>query len=176
MPLIGPVDPAAAQELGLDSLLESFTRLGDEDATFPRILAHAPKYASALWGAMAEALFEGNVDHSLKEIIRIQLARTAGDSYFASLRSKRAVGAGLTEERIDAAGDFANDPQFTEAEKWALRYAHLMYREPDKVDGAFYDEGKRHFSEAQIMELGGLIAVHYGMQMFMRTLETPSET
>ncbi len=50
-----------------------------------------------------------------------------------------------------------------------------MYREPEKVDAAFYDEGKRHFTEAQIMELGGMIAVHYGMQVFMRTLEKRSD-
>ena len=66
---------------------------------------------------------------------------------------------------------FENDPQFTEAEKWALRYAFLMYREPKKLNKDFYDEGKKHFSEAQIMELGGMIALHYGMQVFMRTLK-----
>jgi hypothetical protein len=33
-----------------------------------------------------------------------------------------------------------------------------------------YADLKRHWSEAQIMELGGFIAFHYGMQVFMRTL------
>ena len=46
-----------------------------------------------------------------------------------------------------------------------------MYLDPQKVDAAFYDEMKRHYSEAQIMELGGFIAFHYGMQVFMRTLD-----
>ena len=121
---------------------------------------------------MAEALFEGNVDHSLKEIIRIQLANKAEDPYFSSLRSKRALESGLTEERIAAGqGDFVNDPQFTDAEKWALDYAYRMYRTPETVDAAFYDEGKLLWSEAQIMEIGGLIAIHYGLQTFMRTLQ-----
>ncbi len=173
MPLIDPVDPNSP---GLGSVLESFTGLGDEDAVFPRILARAPKYAEALWSAMAEALFEGNVDHNLKEVIRIQLARTAQDPYFSTLRSQKAIADGLTEEKIDAAaGDFEKDPRFTPAEKWALRLAHLMYREPERVDAAFYDEGKQHFTEAQIMELGGLIAIHYGMQVFMRTLHDPPD-
>ena len=145
--------------------------LGDGDAAFVRILAHAPGYAAALWDAMGMALFEGGVDHSLKEIMRIQLATTAGDPYFSRLRSKRALEAGLTEDRIQAGIDgFEDDPQFSEAERWALRYAHTMYREPAKVNAEFYDEGKRHWSEAQIMEMGGLVAIHYGLQMFMRTL------
>ena len=30
---------------------------------------------------------------------------------------------------------------------------------------------KKHFSEAQIMELGAMVALHYGLQVFMRTLK-----
>ena len=52
-----------------------------------------------------------------------------------------------------------------------MRYARELYRNPENVDAAFYAEGKQHYSEAQIMELGAFIAFHYGMQMFMRTLE-----
>ncbi len=166
-PIIDPlkVDPA-------EGLARSFARLGDDDAVFPGILSHVPNYAEAMWAAMAEALFEGGVDHRLKEIIRIQLASTAGDPYFSRLRSGPATEAGLTEERISAGqGDFENDPQFTAAEKWALRYSSLMYRAPEKVNATFYDEGKQHYSEAQIMEIGGLIAIHYGMAVFMRTLQ-----
>ena len=97
------------------------------------------------------------------------------DAYFGDLRSKEALASGLTEDRI-AAGQtgFETDPDFTDAEKWALRYAWLMYRRPEQVDAGFYAEGKRHFSEAEIMELGGLIAIHYGMQVFMRTMGNPA--
>ena len=169
--IIRPVDTPQAREQGLASRLDSFTGLGDDAATFIRILAHAPGYAEAIWDAMAEALFEGNVDHSLKEIMRIQLAVKANDPYFSSLRSKRALEAGLTEERIAAGhGNFLDDPQFSDAEKWALDYAYRMYRTPETVDAAFYDAGKAFWSEAQIMEMGGLIAIHYGLQTFMATL------
>ena len=39
-----------------------------------------------------------------------------------------------------------------------------------KVGGPFYAELKKHYTEAQIMELGAFIAFHYGMQMFMRSV------
>lgn len=170
-PHIPELDRAEADEAGLSRRMERFATLGDSDADFVRLLARAPGYAEALWDAMAMSLFEGNVEHSLKEIIRIQLAHTAQDPYFSQLRSKQAITDGLTEDRIAAAlGDFSSDPTFTEAEKWALTYAHEMYRNPESVDGEFYARGKKHFSEAQIMEIGGLIAIHYGMQVFMRTM------
>jgi alkylhydroperoxidase family enzyme len=114
---------------------------------------------------------DGAVDHRLKEIIRIQLARFAQDPYFSALRSRKALAAGLTEEAIEAGcGDYEESPLFTEAEKCALRYADQMYLDPHKVDAAFYNELKKHYTEAQIMELGAFIAFHYGMQIFMRTL------
>ena len=45
-----------------------------------------------------------------------------------------------------------------------------MYTEPNTVFVDFYEEGKKHYSEAEIMELGAFIAFHYGMQVFMGTL------
>lgn len=171
MTLIDPLDLDDPAVVKLGARLENFAVLGDDSATFLRILARAPQYAEALWDAMDEALFRDGVDHSLKEMIRIQLATKAGDPYFSSLRSKRAIAEGLTEDRIQASlGDFANDPQFTPAEIWALEYAFRMYRTPETVDAAFYDAGKELWTEPQIMELGGLIAIHYGLQVFMATL------
>ena len=46
-----------------------------------------------------------------------------------------------------------------------------MYTDPKAVNREFYDEGKRHWSEAEIMELGVLIAYHYGFAVWMKTLK-----
>ena len=59
------------------------------DQRFFQILAHAPGYAQAIFDAMHRSFAEGNVDHKLKEIMRILLARQAQDPYFASMRSKK---------------------------------------------------------------------------------------
>lgn len=154
----------------LDLIAQSET-LGVPDDLVPRIVARAPEQAKPFMRALLMSHAEGNVDHRLKEIIRILLARFAGDRYFAALRSRKAHQMGLTEERIDAGcGDYEDSDLFTQAEKCALRYADQMYLDPTKVDAAFYAELKKHFTEPQIMELGSFIAFHYGMQMFMRSL------
>lgn len=46
---------------------------------------------------------------------------------------------------------------------------------PKRVNKAFYEEGKAHYSEAEIMELGAFIALYYGMQIFPCTTAPPSE-
>lgn len=168
---IPPLKPEEIRDPELQALIERCEALGVPDTLFPRILARVPAYAKALLRALLVSHAEGNVDHRLKEVIRVQLARTAGDTYFANLRSAQARKQGLDEETIEAgSGDFEDDPRFTDAEKWALRYARDMYLNPENVDAAFYAAGKKHYTEAQIMELGAFIAFHYGMQAFMRTL------
>lgn len=172
MPHIEPLEPAEIHDPELLELIVRCEQLAVPDALFPRILARVPAYAKALLRAMLLSHFEGKVDHKLKEIIRIRLARTAGDQYFAGLRSAKAAQQGLDEQPIEAgAGNFDDDPSMSPAEKYALRYAKLMYLEPSAVDAEFYAGMKKHFSEAQIMELGAFIAFHYGMQVFARTLD-----
>ncbi len=168
------VDPIPIEDISHPKIKEIMAVAAEwnvPDQRFFQILAHAPGYAQAIFDAMHLSFAEGNVDHKLKEIMRIQLARQAQAPYFASMRSKKAIEEGLTEDRIAAGyGDFENEDQFSNAEKWALRYTSLMYTEPKKVNGDFYAEGKKHYSEAEIMELGSFIALHYGVQVFFRTL------
>jgi alkylhydroperoxidase family enzyme len=169
------IDPAPSEKMEAPKLKEFMAvadDLGLADEQFFEVLAHAPNYGEALFNAMRQAYVNGGVDVRVKEAIRIQLARLAGDEYFASLRSKKAMKAGLTEELIDAAcGDFDKEPAFTDAHKWAFRYGYLMYREPGKVNKEFYEEGKKHYSEAEILELGNYMTINFGMQSFIQTLK-----
>ena len=172
MPIVDTVPLETLAQSPLRSLID---KVGDKkvpDPLFFQIFAHVPGYTEALFDALYRSHMEGDVDHKLKEIIRIRLARLAEDQYFSNLRSKVALDAGLTEEIIEAGcGDFEKDKRFNEAEKWALSYAKLMYTEPKKVNKEFYQRGKTYYSEAEIMELGAFIAFHYGLQVFMRTIK-----
>lgn len=168
------VEPLPLSEIDdqeLRDLIATAEALGVPGSEFARIVARSPLHAKPFLRAMMMSHTQGNVDHKLKEVIRILLARFAEDPYFERLRSTRARDEGLTEEVIDAgAGDYEDSPFFSEAQKCALRYADQMYLDASKVDADFYAELKTHFSEAEIMELGAFIALQYGMQMFMRTL------
>ena len=171
MTYVTPLPKEAITDPEMRELMAQGETLGVPDDVFPRIAARTPDLAKPFMRALLMSHAEGNVDHRLKEVIRILLARFAGDKYFAALRSRKAGNMGLTEERIEAGcNDYEDSELFTESEKCALRYADQMYLDANKVDATFYNELKKHFSEAQIMELGAFIAFHYGVQMFMRSL------
>jgi alkylhydroperoxidase family enzyme len=172
MTQIAPLPREAINDPEMRALIAQAEALGVPDDLFPRIAARAPEQAKPILRALLMSHAEGNVDHKLKEIVRILLARFASDKYFAALRSRKAQEMGLTEERIDAGCDtYETSDLFNEAERCALRYADQMYLDASRIDAAFYADLKKHFTEAQIMELGAFIALHYGMQVFMRTLE-----
>jgi len=173
MSYITPLPRPAVTDPEMQELIAQAEAVGVPDDTFARIIARSPPHAKPVMRALLMSHIEGNVDHRLKEIIRVLLARFAGDAYFAALRSRKAREMGLDEKRIEAGcGDYEDSALFSEVEKCALRYADQMYLDPTKIDAAFYAELKKHFTEAQIMELGAFIAFHYGMQMFMRSLRT----
>lgn len=177
MTYVEPLAREAIADPEMRELIAQSEALGVPDDLFPRIAARSPELAKPFMRALLMSHAEGNVDHRLKEIIRILLARCAGDKYFAALRSRKAREMGLDEERIEAGcSDYEDSDLFTEAEKCALRYADQMYLDATKVDAAFYSELKTHFTEPQIMELGAFIAFHYGMQMFMRSLGAAGPT
>lgn len=168
---IAPLAPERIADPELRALLARCAQLGVPDAAFAGILARAPQQARAVLRALLHSHTEGGVDHRLKEIIRIRLARIAGDRCGAQLRSTQATRLGLDERHIEAgAGAHEDDALLSPAERCALRYARLLYLDPSRVDAAFYTELKTHFSEAQVMELGAFIALHYGMLVFARTL------
>jgi hypothetical protein len=80
-----------------------------------------------------------NVDHKPKEIMRTLLARFANDKYFASLRSLKACDMDLTDTRIDeGCFEYEDDSKgFSVAEKYALRYADLMFLSANQLDKTF---------------------------------------
>ena len=173
---VAPLALDDIQDPELRALIDRAEESGVPGSVFPRILARVPEHAKPMLDAMLHSHFEGGVPHRLKEIIRIALARYARDPYFATLRSKRALAEGLDEATISAGRDnYETDPRFTAAERCALRYADQMYVNPRSIDAAFYAEMKTHYSEPQIMEIGAFIALHYGMQVFMRTLDASSK-
>ena len=138
MTYVEPLAREAIADPEMRDLIAQSEALGVPDDLFPRIAARSPELAKPFMRALLMSHAEGNVDHRLKEIIRILLARFAGDKYFAALRSRKAREMGLDEERIEAGcSDYEDSDLFTEAEKCALRYADQMYLDATKVDAAF---------------------------------------
>ncbi|MCZ6603631.1 MAG: hypothetical protein O7C63_06225 [Alphaproteobacteria bacterium] len=78
----------------------------------------------------------------------------------------------MTEEIIDDGIDnYETSERFTDAERMALRYAEWMHKTPEKIDEAFYDALKKHYSTEEIVELASFNAFNIGYHTFFGTLD-----
>ncbi len=88
------------------------------------------------------------------------------------MRSASAKRQGLTEQRIDEGIErHATSAAFSAAEKAALGYAERMATAPETIDEAFYEDLARHYSVAEIVELGAFIGFNIGFHVFFGTLD-----
>lgn len=78
----------------------------------------------------------------------------------------------MTEELIDEGIEkYESSENFSEAEKMALRYSEFMGSAPDKIDEDFYEELEKHYSVAEIVELGTFIGFNVGYHTFFGSLD-----
>ena len=78
----------------------------------------------------------------------------------------------MQEDDIDEGiANYRDSSRFTEAEKLALRYSELMAINPGAIDAGFYEELRRYYSEAEIVELGTFVGFNIGYHTFFGTLK-----
>lgn len=83
--------------------------------------------------------------------------------------------AGLSFEKLAAVADYPASELFSAAEKAALRYTDEICRGPVEVPDEVFEDVRRHFDEAAIVELTATIALENFRARFNRALQVPSD-
>lgn len=155
-----------------DAMQKEMARCAREGTPRPEssaVRAHVP---AAFW-AFADswhAIFkEGVCDHSIKDLCRVYVSRSVRCEYCGNQRSLKAAAAGMSEQHYDHLLDFESSALYDERQKAALSYAEAITWHLD-TDDAFWDRLRRHFSEAELVELGCFVALTMGQQSWIRLL------
>ena len=122
-----------------------------------RVAAHSPKLAQAIFGFMVPALREeitNVLDVRTKALVILKTSMLNGCSYCIGHNLTLGRACGMTEEEVAAIeGDMADTDLFSATEKAAITWAqHLTLRTYRQHPQAM-EELKRHFNEAQIVEI-----------------------
>ncbi|HVA14611.1 MAG TPA: hypothetical protein VNF99_15295 [Stellaceae bacterium] len=166
---ISYVDPATITD---ERMLAEFDRCRREGTPRPEsqaIRAHVP---AAFWSFAEtwEAVFRNGVmDHSIKELCRVYVSRSVKCEYCGNQRSVKSAQQGLAEADYLDLLNFEKSSHYDERQKAALAYTEAITWDLD-ADDALWQRLKRHFSEAQIVELGYFVAITMGQQRWLRTL------
>ena len=143
---------------------DTLNRLTGEP-TFVEVFAQAPDVLNFVMNDFYMKLFfGGQVDQRYKQIARLKLSLEHGCRTCNKQNVPGALEAGLTQAQIDAMDDYENGP-FTDAEKAVLAFTDQV--KLTNMDGdlspALYRRLSKHFSDAEICELGTCMAVVAGM-------------
>ena len=149
--------------------MERCAREGTPRPESSAVRAHVPACFWFFANSWNDIFRNGVLDHSLKELCRVYVSRTVICEFCGNQRSVKAANAGLQEAHYDDLINFEKSVKYDERQKAALALAEAIVWRLD-TDDAFWERLYRHFSEAEIVELGCAVGLTYGQQSFLRLL------
>ena len=135
----------------------------------PKLVRAFVALQGAIWGPDSE------VDLGLKRLIAHMSSRSAGDAYSMAHTASGALHFGVKPEKLAAVANYATSPLFSPAERAALAVAVAAGQVPNAVTDAMFVELRKHWNEAQIVEIVAAIAVTGFVNRWNPTLATPLE-
>jgi hypothetical protein len=85
-------------------------------------------------------------------------------------RSVRAGQQGLTEDSYSDLLEFRDSSTYDDREKTALAYTEAIIFDADAADDRLWEKLHQHFTDAELVELGYFIALTFGQQKWIKTL------
>ncbi|RZT25544.1 AhpD family alkylhydroperoxidase [Mycobacterium sp. BK558] len=171
MPRISYVRPEDVTEPDLVAILEQSRTFGTPRLESQAVRAHVPAVLRTFSASWQQTFREGVLDHSVKELARVFIAKSLDCGYCAGQRSHLGTQAGLTEREFDEVIEFRESTVLGDREKAALKWAEAIAWDPNLADDAVWAELHAHFTEPELVELGYFIALTMGQQKFLKTLD-----
>jgi alkylhydroperoxidase family enzyme len=158
------MDPEMRKEM------ERCQREGTPRPESSAVRAHVPACFWFFANSWRDIFRNGMCDHAIKELCRLYVSRSVECEYCGNQRSVKASTTGaVIEDHVKDLLDFEKSPNYSERQKAALAYAEAITWHIETGD-AFWERLHRHFSEAELVELGCMIGLTMGQQSWLRLL------
>ena len=140
------------------------------------IMQRRPKMVKAL-AQLAASVWDPDsaVDRGFKRLLAHFASRAAGCQYCMAHTAGGAARLGIDEKKLDALWDYRTSPLFSEAERLALDFALAAGTVPNEVTDVMFAAMRRHWSDDQMVEIVGVIALFGFMNRWNDTMATPLE-
>jgi AhpD family alkylhydroperoxidase len=114
------------------------------------------KYPNALKAMLAlhEYLEHSSLDPTLHELVSFRASQMNGCAWCLDMHSKELRARGVPEQKIYLASAWRESRLYSERERAALAWTEALTRlEHQEVPDSVYEEARRHFSEAELVDL-----------------------
>ncbi len=149
--------------------MERCAREGTPRPESSAVRAHVP---AAFWffaDSWKNLFRDGILDHDVKELCRVYVSRSVKCEYCGNQRSEKGKAMGLVEGQYDELLNFESSSAYDDRQKAALAYTEAITWHLN-TDDEFWDRMYRHFSEAELVELGCFVGLTMGQQSWLRML------
>lgn len=128
-----------------------------------RMMAHIPEAAKAVANLMQTVRANRILSERLSELVRLRIAFHNQCRSCMAVRYAGAAADGVDQELVCSLEKPTEAKDLTEAEKAAIDYADRFAINHLSIDDSVYDGLRRHFTEAEIVELGLWCAICSGI-------------
>ncbi len=149
--------------------------LTDLEQGLMRYFAHAPGLVKGLAAFSGGLKQNRTLSERLVELVRLRIAFFNQCRSCMAIRYTDAINDGLTEDLVCSLERPQDAADLSDAEKAAIRFGELMATDHLRIDDEVYAELKKHFSSAQIVELGMICAFFVGFGRLAATYHMVDE-
>lgn len=135
----------------------------------PQLVTALAQMLAACWAP------DSQVDAGFKRLIAYVASHAAGCQYCVAHQVTGALNLDVSEEKVAAIWAYERSALYSEQERVALDYARAASVIPNEVTDTLFDRLKAHWSEEQIVEITGVIALFGFLNRFNDSMATPLE-
>lgn len=110
-----------------------------------------------------------------KRLIGYVSSKAAGCRYCQAHTIHGARRWGIDEDKLKAVWEYRTSPLYTEGERAAIDFALAASAQPNDVTDAHFTEMRKHWSEAQIVEILAVVAMFGFLNRWNDSMGTPLE-
>lgn len=150
--------------------MERCQREGTPRPESSAVRAHVPACFWFFANSWRDIFRNGVLEHPIKELCRLYVSRSVQCEYCGNQRSVKAAQSGaVIEDHVKDLLNFESSKNYDERQKAALAYAEAIVWHL-QTDDAFWNRLYRHYTEAELVELGCMIGLTLGQQSWLRLL------
>lgn len=170
------IDPLPREQLPqYEELFDRYDRIRGFLPNSILTMGRRPNIADAFMQLNQAILYEGTVSEELKMLISLITSAVTGCKYCQSHMTNLSAVYGASDEKIRAVWEYETSPLFSDAERAALRLAYHGALVPNGATAAHFDELKKHFNEAEIVEIVASISLFGYLNRWNDTMATDLE-
>jgi len=117
----------------------------------------------------------GEVELGFRRLLGHLASKAAGCLYCQAHTLLGAKNFGVSAERMAALWDFRTSPLFSAKERVALEFALAAASQPNAVTDELFAQLRRHWSEGEIVEILGVVAMFGFLNRWNDSMATPLE-